>query len=261
MIVNISSNKDTLPPYGIVLRSQDFVEIKLELQGKESPLGISENKICLSNHQIYLHKSTNMYDSKLVTSPYQILDMNIQRLRIKMVESGKTNGFNLENDLEDKDTLEFISQLELLKSFFLHGENDQVLKYFIGRGMGLTPAGDDFLVGMLSVFSLQDAFKESILKLRGFILKNRGIYTNDISEQFLLMATDNQFSTSIIVLLRALTSEDLQDQVINNVLNYGATSGVDILFGIIFAYKLVKESDVNEKNNDCTRRQCFRQWS
>ncbi len=261
-IINISDNQHILPPYGIVLKSKDFITLKNELNNKNLNLNIDNNTLSINNITIDLIKVAQKYISRMVKTTNKILDSNIEILKNKVLYSEKKNGFNIEssiilkaistkNNLEKGNlynmaTLDFILKLNQLEAFFFHNNHHESLKYFLGRGMGLTPSGDDFLVGMMSVFSLHGMFKESIMHIRDFILKNKGIYTNDISEQFLIMATEDQFSISIILLIDYLTREEFDDEILNNVLNYGGTSGVDIILGIIFATHIMNRSGVNE---------------
>ena len=255
-IVNVSINKNILPPYGIVIREDDFNNIKYEVESDRLQLVITDKEIYINNVKINLGNSVNTYASKMIKAKDKIPNSNIRKLADNLLLFGKENGFNIENDLmlniilnEDSSmgkslydplTLEFHSKLKLLLEFFIYGgDTEDILKYFIGRGIGLTPAGDDFLVGMLAVFSSYNLFEHNILKVREFIVENKGIYTNDISEQFLVLSTKGIFSINIIALLNMLNNEDFDDEIMENVLNYGGTSGVDIILGIIFGYKII----------------------
>lgn len=253
-IVNVSINKYILPPYGIVLREEDFRNMKYEVESDKLQLKIINKKIYINNIKIDLVNATKEYSSAIIKAKNKVNNLNLEKLGHKLLLSGKKNGFNMENDLilniilnedgfiqkiQDPLVLEFHSKLKLLSEFFLYGDNEEVLKYFIGRGMGLTPAGDDFLVGILGVLSSYGLFEHNILKVREFIVKNKSIYTNDISEQFLILSAKGRFSINIIALLNMLSNEEFDDKIMDNVLNYGGTSGVDIILGISFAYKAI----------------------
>jgi len=262
VIVNVSNNNIILPPYGIVLNDEDFRILKYQIEDKQPNFSINKSEISISNIKIDLVGAYKKYESKIKKSNKKILTRNLDSLLQKVISFQKKNGFNIQNNdiieivlgknnfnkqnLENTNILDFNNKLRSLENFFVHGEDYTALKYFIGRGMGLTPSGDDFLVGMMSVFSLYDVFKENIVNIRNFILENKGIYTNDISEQFLILATQNKFSTNIILLLNSLEAKNLDSGAINNVLSYGGTSGVDIILGIIFGIKIINRSDTNE---------------
>lgn len=262
VLVNISNNNIILPPYGIVLKNEDFRIVKQQLEDKQPNFSINSSEISISNIKIDLVGVYKKYESKIIKSNKKILNPNIDRLVQKLISFQKKNGFNIDNNdiieivlgknnlnkqnLENASVLDFTNKLRSLENFFIYEEDNTALKYFIGRGMGLTPSGDDFLVGMMSVFSLYDVFKENIVNIRNFILENKGIYTNDISEQFLILATQNKFSTNIILLLNSLEAKNSDSEAINNVLSYGGTSGVDIILGIIFGIKIINRSDTNE---------------
>lgn len=254
-IINVSINRQILPPYGIILHEDDFRNIKHEVESDKLQLEIVGKEIYINNIKINLSNSDKVYSSRMIKSKDKMPNSNIKKLTRNLLSLGRKNGFDIENELmlniilnenipineslDDHLILEFHSKLQLLLEFFMDGGTEDILKYFIGRGKGLTPSGDDFLVGMLSVFSSYNLFEHNILKLRGFIVNNKGIYTNDISEQFLILSTKGRFSINIIALLNMLNNEEFNDEIMDNVLDYGGTSGVDIILGIILGYKMI----------------------
>ncbi|WP_429087323.1 DUF2877 domain-containing protein [Brassicibacter mesophilus] len=254
-IVNVSHNKNILPPYGIVLDNRDFEILKKQINSESLQFNVSDKSIIVNHIELLFGNETKKYDSTMRKAKNKIYSSKIRKLTQKVLGYGKQNGFSIENDimfdiiqnidnnsynyLYDKNASEFFLKLELLANFILYGENQETLEYFLGRGMGLTPSGDDFLVGILSVFSSYGVFQQSIWEIRDLILKNKGIYTNDISEQFLILSTEGKFSMSVISLLNTLSDEEFDDEIVDNVLNYGQSSGVDIILGIVFAYKVM----------------------
>lgn len=99
-----------------------------------------------------------------------------------------------------------------------------------GRGEGLTPAGDDFLCGVLLALHASGAREIAaafdVDKLRG--------RTNDISLMYIRCARDGLAPRSLQGLLFA-TSRALMTRYFKQVSQFGASSGVDICAGIFFA--------------------------
>lgn len=94
----------------------------------------------------------------------------------------------------------------------------------IGRGLGLTPSGDDILIGILFVlFSKGKEQQVDKIKLEASLSR-----TNDISREFLQYALKGIFSESLLELL----GTDNIDQSVNCILSTGHTSGADSLLGI-----------------------------
>lgn len=123
-------------------------------------------------------------------------------------------------------------------------EIDYAVKRLVGFGPGLTPAGDDILVGLLAVLSSVEAsadrphsgppFPSPGDRLRAAI----NLYlsrTNDISSHYLGLAAAGHFGESIDLLLGALAtgqSDHLLLARATAVISIGASSGADTLRGV-----------------------------
>lgn len=111
----------------------------------------------------------------------------------------------------------------------------------IGLGIGLTPSGDDFLVGLLAVLSTEESlpFKDFCAGVRD---RACGA-TNAISYMAIKKAAAGQVRETIARLLQLFRSERKTEltTAIRDVLMIGATSGTDIAWGIIRGFELVSE--------------------
>lgn len=122
----------------------------------------------------------------------------------------------------------------LMADFSDSEEVQKVVDYLIGRGMGLTPSGDDFLLGWLLV----DTLKNKHTYLRQAIekrTKNR-LFTTDISRNYLARGVRGEFSYALLAVANYLTNNDhseAPEKIIQQVIDYGNTSGVDALAGIV----------------------------
>lgn len=245
-IVNLSCNENILPPYGIVLRQMDFHKI-LDKVGAGILPCIHENNICFEDLKIALKNTKEIYYSSLDKHENNLNQSGeIWRYLLDiLIDSKKQNGFDLSNDFlinPTDDSLEIEKKIEELVSFFKKNSDESIIKYFLGRGRGLTPSGDDFIVGIMSVFSCYKVFMEPMEKLSNFINKFGNEYTNDISLSFLESASQGLFSRNILNILSNIENEKKVKIDIDNLLYYGETSGVDLLLGIIFAYKIMDRS-------------------
>lgn len=120
-------------------------------------------------------------------------------------------------------------------------QNKELFNYnvdnLLGLGFGLTPSGDDFLVGFLSA----SHFFEDIPPF-GFFLKNVGIdylKTNFISAEYLRYSIVGRIS-EVITNAIVSVSEKRSDAKfwLTNLINIGATSGYDTLLGILTAMEI-----------------------
>lgn len=139
------------------------------------------------------------------------------------------------------------------------------LHYFLGRGPGLTPSGDDFLVGVLAVHKLTRAFHpECVAVLRHMV--EREAITTDVSRAYLLHALHGRFSDKVTRVMNAMIMEDIGDMediveieeiedaaqlntYVEQMLQTGHSSGIDTAFGIasaIMALRRYEETCRNE---------------
>ena len=110
----------------------------------------------------------------------------------------------------------------------------ETIRQFIGLGIGLTPSGDDYLVGLMAFLLLKDhpinaAYPEFY---QGII---QGIEnTTPISAITLEKALDNEYRENMCQLIRSLVDADETNIHLQflNILNIGSSSGSDMLFGI-----------------------------
>lgn len=164
-------------------------------------------------------------------------------------EQGKDSGlvsawdkYSIEKPNINEDENVYVkSYLQAIKKMSEATENNDksaVLKHsyrLIGLGLGLTPTGDDFILGCLAVWRffespLIEQFKESdwignvkkkTTVISAFMLEN-GVngYVNQALGDLLMHHKEKDLSTYLAPFLKI-----------------GATSGTDMLIGVIFAYK------------------------
>jgi Protein of unknown function (DUF2877) len=113
-----------------------------------------------------------------------------------------------------------------------------VMASVVGRGPGLTPAGDDVLVGILAVLnSPHSGFAGAkIAKTLGRLVVPLLPTTSRISGQLLRQAANGRFGRVVHELLSALIEDQLQRKLaetVRRILETGATSGADTCEGLL----------------------------
>jgi len=114
-----------------------------------------------------------------------------------------------------------------------------VLTRLIGLGTGLTPSGDDFLVGYLAGLwcTILDSVdrKQYVSKL-GQAVSNISWQTNDISRTYLYHAAQGQVSSRLEALARAISRGESTEQLLPvavSAMQSGHTSGMDTVTGLL----------------------------
>jgi hypothetical protein len=103
----------------------------------------------------------------------------------------------------------------------------------VGWGEGLTPAGDDFLVGLLAALHALD---EPLAARLGAALEAQCERTTAIAAHALRLAARGHFSADLVDLRDALLSScdfAMLDRATDDALDVGATSGCDRVSGLV----------------------------
>lgn len=118
------------------------------------------------------------------------------------------------------------------------------LNRIIGLGCGLTPAGDDILVGMAGVFHRLKKISEFETKASNYLnylilsIEPLMAKTNFISSSILGFSIEERFSQFILELLDDLFCGIKDNLFLNKLLNYGGSSGMATGLGIILGSSL-----------------------
>jgi hypothetical protein len=107
-------------------------------------------------------------------------------------------------------------------------------KGLAGLGQGLTPAGDDFLCGLMLWAWLAHSAPREFCRVIAEVAAPR---TTTLAAAFLRAASRGECSAAWHRLLRALAADaaDELDKAVHNVLACGETSGADTLAGFLYA--------------------------
>ncbi len=111
----------------------------------------------------------------------------------------------------------------------------EMAEYLCGRGVGLTPAGDDMLAGWMAINWLLHGPQPAFLEACRQIVEVARRRTHLLSQCWLGYAAQGDVAMPVKALLETMTREDDQelDAAIDAVLSMGATSGHDLIQGIL----------------------------
>jgi hypothetical protein len=109
----------------------------------------------------------------------------------------------------------------------------------IGLGEGLTPAGDDCLVGALAVlWCWRAAWLQEHQEIRRTLAAVSGTRTTTIGREFLFHALDGSFSEAIASLMNARSATEAAERA-DALAGMGASSGADTLRGMNLALEAI----------------------
>lgn len=192
---------------------------------KEKVIEISDNKNENEGFYLLLTKRDNLYTSYIRKTLNEFIT-------------------SLNEDINND-----IRKVQLLKEKYSRfGEK------LIGCGIGLTPSSDDTLTGIMFItfiniiiycvenkYDVSDTIKKIDIakKIFGYFISDCKNRTTDVSYNFLKFAASGYFSKDLFVLIKYIFANDEEKYLkeINDIADYGSTSGLDILTGIIIANK------------------------
>lgn len=117
-------------------------------------------------------------------------------------------------------------------------------RWLIGCGPGLTPSGDDMLIGMLAVFHAV------AWPVHLFLPPNDQLVslTTSVSYSYLNSARVGEFSTPLLKVMRCLQSGRGALPAIQRLLKTGHTSGADMMLGIAIAQRWLQSVDLRGRH-------------
>lgn len=118
----------------------------------------------------------------------------------------------------------------------------QCIQANIGLGLGLTPSGDDRLVGFLLGCFIQSRRNIDLLEAIQKAVAMSRDRTNDISYAMLKHATEGRFNEWLMDLSEVICRHDQNalNDAIENVFSIGSRSGGDMLKGLVLSLELFR---------------------
>ncbi len=118
---------------------------------------------------------------------------------------------------------------------------ESAVQSLLGLGFGLTPSGDDFILGAISAMQLSG---RSVSHLRIPIAD----YKNAFSRTMLLDGLDGYFPEPLLRLIKVLDTAGDPEREIADLLRIGHTSGYDMVAGIYYAAAKLIPPRVNSES-------------
>lgn len=146
------------------------------------------------------------------------------------------------------DTMD-LKSLEPILLNFSKKNSDLLVQNLIGRGKGLTPSGDDMLVGILMTLTSIKGQKYNTQVLRESLMSPNFGNTTNVSKNYIQAIVDGYASEDLKILSENLNcnNEAVFERLISGILTMGHTSGHDTMMGIYLASMMVLEGEKDDK--------------
>ncbi len=224
----ISTEQTAAVPNGIYLKASDFEQLLSQVRVGD-PL-IMQNRILRIAGKQLVVSLTREYTSHYVSTGGLTAE-GWKEYSFSLKKVKKPTGYQEPLSTVFDSGNDFTKAIDALCSDSLPHQR-KALHFLIGRGPGLTPSGDDMLIGYLAarlILDKGDTKLETYLRTK---LLSVADLTTDVSKHYLLCGLDQRFNQSILQLLKAVSEiTDELEPAIQLVLQTGHTSGADFLAG------------------------------
>ncbi|MEI5993139.1 hypothetical protein A5880_000680 [Enterococcus sp. 4G2_DIV0659] len=237
-LVVVTTTNYPFMPNGIYVETVDFskflstIDIGEAIDWEQDCLHFSKNHLLLTHGQSY---------SSVIERAGNMLNENKTRLFAYSNTLLKTTG-NQQTVAQFLENITPFSEALQKLCFKDQSQESEGIDFLLGRGLGLTPSGDDMIVGHLAARLLLDEEHPELNQLLLTELLAENSVTTDISKHYLLCALSKRFSEPVIHLLDVLTNSSSQEQIekaVESIIAVGHTSGVDLLAGFLTTVKFL----------------------
>lgn len=119
-----------------------------------------------------------------------------------------------------------------------HSDSENLLMHMLGLGPGLTPSGDDFIVGYLAAsYAFSDSNGQKKLhEIDQRLRPHLQMMTTNVSGHYLSKALQGEFVESLISLMTSFIIYDhykTENYITDAISNHGHSSGLDCCFGVL----------------------------
>lgn len=225
-LIHFSFNSNFLSSFGIKILNEDISYIKKYLQ-KNNIISIKENEIVIYSNVGILKLDFSLID--IVPLTVETIQINLEMIK-KLQELISEFDFN-QSGLPD-DT-RFKNSLQILKTPYLNDPDilTEILNIIVGNGIGLTPAGDDLLIGYMFIMKMYDSNAFDLFRK---VISRKKLSTTDISREYLRQCEEGVFSSPLYKLFEYIKVRDILQvkRQLYKISKLGGTSGLDTLAGI-----------------------------
>lgn len=230
-LITLHRYNSGLSPMGVVFKSSDFDFLMSLL--------LDNNKISLyqlSTGDLQIGTFLISFDThicQLNSKKYSL--NNMSKLQVANQLKQIHNPTGLFGQLSNNVNGHYPQQLDQLCNIMMNLMNGNVddISPFIGLGPGLTPSFDDIIVGILAVTSSDPCFVDRMQRFKtAFAKLSLDLLTTTVSVAFLNYALQGKFSLLVLQVINSFVKGHYHHSSIKNLMNYGHTSGSDLLLGI-----------------------------
>ena len=230
-IITLLPESYCIGPQGIILDHKEFSKFKsmelnvMDLWDFSELLSIEEAEVV----------SRKPLDNSIPIDMFRV-KANKEYFHKLLNQSGNKNGMLGKTSIYRKYAEPILEEFSNLFIDRKYKEAGQKLFELVGLGPGLTPSGDDFIIGVMASFKFCGMKKETFADLTELIINKAKSKTNIISFNILRQGALGGFLEWIEDMALSVIHGNYEDieKAFKNMLKIGSSSGSDISAGILF---------------------------
>ncbi|MFO1446414.1 DUF2877 domain-containing protein [Bacillus sp. Bva_UNVM-123] len=245
-------------PFGIHLQSKDVKMLVSSIRPSSTVIwNEATEELFFENAKMIVHLKSGVPYSNLInkqSDKVKLSPLQLEEFINILVTNGEKTGLDIDigqfiiDYLSDKQIEQndrtVVVLYHLMNALFSNDVNkiESVIRYFLGRGKGLTPSGDDHFVGLLAIHTVFNVFSPVFLQTLQKIIELESV-TTDIGKEYLMYALKGEFSSSVVNIINNLQEENHQLELkkqLGQLLTMGHSSGVDTAFGMLIGLLALK---------------------
>ncbi len=218
---------------------------------KEDDVFLDDNGLFLNNQRLFdfvnqaIDLSYPVYQKEIDDEELILLKANIDALLLSTSSKGlllncwRTLFYNYPKESSFLQSYLYDSLVDIKQESNLRKQARKISN-LIGAGEGLTPSGDDFICGILAIFTYL-SHDEKISERKELVskqVKKNAHKTTDVSKEYLLYASDGLFNEYVSKCFNEHTHNQPYLQYLHKISTLGHSSGTDFLVGMYFGLEI-----------------------
>lgn len=260
-LVFIGNNKNGLLPFGIHLREEaTFSAVSSVNIGDSVTWNRRTSSFELPGVTISIEKGKSFKNDLTTLKSSTIFKVSFERFCLQLIEIEDQTGLNVsirefltkyvagEQKWEDAEPY-----LIMLVEAAMSSDEcliEKVLRYFLGRGQGLTPSGDDMIVGLLAFDAVSHFLSPCFYQKVSELIEGESI-TTDVAREYLRYALKREYSSTVSEMVNALASGNANnfEKVFHDLIGVGHSSGLDTILGIVIGMLVFRNLKIITETN------------
>lgn len=239
-LVHIGQIGMPLSPFGCLIEPKDFQKIHDQCQLGDI-VRFKQGQFFLYTQKEVIKIALDQFEMRDLTIPK--LELTAQELKENLLYQMLEEAFfslSIETGLPLNETIKKgLQSLTDPKLKAKELKDEEIIRLLIGRGIGLTPSGDDILIGYTFARVLFQKKEEWQSKLADTLQK---IKTTAISEAYFNALLHGSINENFLHLARLFAEKDREkiNDELQNLKRFGHTSGTDTLYGFTLGLQYVQ---------------------